>query len=67
MNDALLSLIEAEQRKADRRRAAIEATKLEIELIGDSVKLRGKLQRQEAALQQSLDNLEKLNRAGKKK
>jgi len=67
VNDALLSLIEAEQRKADRRRAAIEATKLEIELIGDSVKLRGKLQRQEAALQQSLDNLEKLNRAGKKK
>ena len=67
MDDALLNLIEREQRKLERRRENVAATEAEIEVLGDSVKLRGKLQRQKAAVEESLANLEKLNKAGSRK
>lgn len=68
MSNAILDLIAREQSKAERRRAAVEATKVEIDVLGDSAKLQNKLARQEAAVQESLDALDKLNKAvGKKK
>lgn len=67
MSNAILDLIVREQSKAERRRAAVAATKAEMEILGDSVKLQNKLVRQEAAVKESLDALEKLNKAAGKK
>jgi hypothetical protein len=66
MSDAIFDLITREQAKAERRRANVETTKTEIEIFGDSAKLRSKLARQEAAVQESVDNLDKLNKAAGK-
>lgn len=63
MSNAILDLIEREQRKIERRRENVDATKLEIEILGDSVKLQNKLARQEAAVKESLAVLKKLNAA----
>lgn len=65
MSNAILDLIVREQGKAERRRAAVAATKAEIEILGDSVKLQNKLARQEAAVKESLAALDKLNKANK--
>ena len=68
MSNAIMDLIVREQTKCERRRACVAATKAEIEIMGDSVKLQNKLVRQEAAVDESLAALEKLNAAsGKKK
>ena len=67
MSNAIVDLIVREQSKCERRRATIAATKAEIEIIGDSVKLQNKLLRQEAAVEESLQALEKLNAASGKK
>ncbi len=66
MSNAILELIVREQSKAERRRANVAATQAEIQIFGDSTKLQNKLARQEAAVQESVDNLEKLNKAGGK-
>lgn len=66
MSDAILDLILREQGKAERRRAAVEVTKTEIELLGDSPKLRNKLARQEQAVKDSLAAIKKLNAAAGK-
>lgn len=66
MSNAILDLITREQAKAERRRANVEATKTEIEIFGDSAKLKNKLARQEAAVAESVDALEKLNKAAGK-
>ena len=63
MSNAILDLIVREQNKLARRNDAVAATKAEIEILGDSVKLQNKLMRQEAAVQESLNALEKLNKA----
>ena len=62
---AILDLIEREQNKLARRLATVEATKTEIELLGDSVKLQNKLARQEKAVAESRANIKKLNAANK--
>lgn len=63
--NAILDLIEREQNKLARRLATVEATKTEIELLGDSVKLQNKLARQEKAVSESRANIKKLNAANK--
>ena len=67
MSNAILDLIVREQTKAERRRNNVEATKAEIEIFGESAALTNKLARQEAAVQESIDNLAKLNKAAGKK
>ena len=62
-NNAILDLIVREQTKCERRRACVAATKVEIEILGDSAKLQNKLARQEAAVKESLAALKKLNAA----
>ena len=64
--DAVLTLIEREQAKAERRRENVAATKAEIEIFGATAALNRKLSRQEAAVQESVDNLAKLNKAAGK-
>lgn len=59
---AILELIVREQAKAERRRDNVAATKLEIEIFGESAKLTNKLARQEAAVAESLAALEILNK-----
>lgn len=67
MSNAILDLIVREQTKVQRRRAMVAATETEIEIFGDSQKLQNKLARQKLAVQESLDNLDKLNKADKRK
>ena len=67
MSNAILDLIVREQTKAERRRAAVAATKAEIEILGSNRNLENKLIRQEHAVQESLDALDKLNKAAGKK
>lgn len=66
MSNAILDLIVREQGKAERRRAAVEATKAEIDILGDSVTLQNKLARQEQAVQDSVANIAKLQKAANK-
>lgn len=67
MSEAILDLISREQMKAERRRKAAAATASEIEILGDTPARKAKLVRQEMAVQESLNALEKLNAALKKK
>lgn len=67
MSNAILDLIVREQTKCERRRANVEATKAEIDIFGDSSVLQNKLARQEAAVEESLANLAKLNKAAGRK
>lgn len=62
---AILDLITREQAKLERRKAAVAATKKEIEVLGDSPKIQAKLARQEAFVKESNDALKKLNAAAK--
>ena len=66
MSNAILDLIVREQTKAERRRANVAATKAEIEIFGTSTVLENKLARQEAAVNESVEALEKLNAAAGK-
>ena len=65
MSNAILDLIVREQNKLERRRATVEATKVEIEILGGSQNLSNKLLRQEASVKESLAVLKKLNDANK--
>lgn len=58
----VLELIQAEQNKCTRRRAAIELTQTEIDLLGDSPALQSKLARQQQSLDDSLAKIAKLNK-----
>lgn len=60
---AILDLIAREQNKLERRKAAVAATKAEIEILGDSVKLQNKLARQEGFVKESTAAIAKLNKA----
>lgn len=66
MSNAILDLIVREQTKAERRRANVATTKEEIAIFGESSALVNKLARQEAAVQESVDRLAKLNEAAGK-
>lgn len=66
MSDAILDLIVREQTKAERRRANVRATEAEIEIFGSSQNLENKLLRQKVAVDESVANLEKLNKAAGK-
>ena len=66
MSNAILNLIAKEQAKAQRRRANAEATKMEIEIFGETEALQNRLARQELAIKESVDRLEKLNKTLKK-
>lgn len=63
MSNAILDLIVREQTKAERRRANVAATEKEIEIFGSTQTLENKLLRQKAAVDESVANLEKLNKA----
>ena len=63
MSNAIFSLIEREQNKLARRKEALEASKIEAEILGDSAKLQNKIARQESAVKESEAALNKLNKA----
>ena len=65
MSNAILDLIVREQNKLERRRATVEATKVEIEILGSNKNIDNKLLRQEASVKDSLGVLKKLNAANK--
>lgn len=66
MSNAVLDLIVREQTKLQRRKDLVATTKVEIEILGDSVKLRNKLARQEAAVKECEAAIKKLNAAAGK-
>lgn len=61
MSNAILTLIEKRQTKLQRQLDNAAATKVEIEILGDSVALQNKLKRQEAAIKETRAEIKKLN------
>ena len=65
MSDAINALLAREEGKLARQEENHAATKIEQEILGDSAYVRGKLERQEAAMKETRANIAKLKKASK--
>ena len=66
MSNAILTLVEKAQRKLERQLENIETTKVEIEVLGDTVARQSKLKRQNDAVKETRAEIKKLNDAAGK-
>ena len=66
MSNGIKALLAREEAKLIRQNDNHEATKMEQEILGDNAVVRGKLERQEAAIKQTETNIKKLAAAVKK-